>query len=144
MDELRDGVRLRAYGQRDPLVEYKREAFIQMFEDLMSRIKSEIAQTAFRATTSLDALQRIMAGAIRKQQQQQRVVKDEVHVLGGGPSAEKPDPGIPATAAARFDRAMEAAMTRPAARRNTPAVGRNEPCPCGSGKKYKKCCGQKP
>ncbi len=154
MDELRHGVSLRAYGQRDPLVEYKREAF-QMFEELMGAIKGQIAQTAFRATTSLEALQRIMAGAIRKQQQQQqRAVHDEVRVLGAQQpaAAEKKPVEVPAAAAAHFDRAMDAAVKTAAVRANPQAtaarnaafqnVGRNDPCPCGSGKKYKKCCGQ--
>jgi preprotein translocase subunit SecA len=137
MDELRHGVGLRAYGQRDPLVEYKREAF-SMFEELMSDIKTEIAQSVFRASTSLETLQRMMRGAIDARR---RFVHDDVRVLGG--DRETARPAAPAAAADDFDRAVAALSGGAAAtlRRDVPKVGRNDPCPCGSGKKYKKCCG---
>ncbi|MDD5707406.1 MAG: SEC-C metal-binding domain-containing protein, partial [Kiritimatiellae bacterium] len=144
MDELRHGVGLRAYGQRDPLVEYKREAF-SMFEELMGTIKSEIAQSVFRASTSLDTLQRMMGRALRARQ---RFVHDEVSVLGGHPGAHPAAPeGVLASAAADFDRAVASMAPAPnkapaPMRRDIPKVGRNDDCPCGSGKKYKKCCGK--
>ena len=142
MDDLRHGVGLRAYGQRDPLVEYKREAFT-MFEELMGNIKLDIAQNAFRATTSLSALQRMMQMAARRPQ---RLVHEDVHVLGGHgqlpPGSDLPSE-VSAAAAAGFDQAVQEALP-PAepVRRDEPKVGRNDPCPCGSGKKFKKCCGQ--
>jgi preprotein translocase subunit SecA len=140
MDELRHGVGLRAYGQRDPLVEYKREAF-HMFEELMSQIKLEIAQSVFRATTSVEALRRLMGGGARTRQ---RLVHDEVHVLGGRPAAAAQPVEPPSSAAEAFDQAMAAVPPAGGApiRRDVPKVGRNDPCPCGSGRKYKKCCGQ--
>jgi preprotein translocase subunit SecA len=61
MDGLRQGVGLRAYGQRDPLVEYKNEAY-QMFQQLMSDIKTEIINGAFRSATSVGTLRRVFAG----------------------------------------------------------------------------------
>ncbi|MEI8243977.1 MAG: preprotein translocase subunit SecA, partial [bacterium] len=141
MDDLRHGVGLRAYGQRDPLVEYKREAF-QMFEELMANIKLDIAQNAFRATTSVNTLQRMLANAARRPQ---RLIHEDVHVLGGhgqlmSPSGAQPE--VSSAAAAGFDRAVQEALP-PAepVRRDLPKVGRNDSCPCGSGKKYKKCCG---
>ena len=143
MDELRHGVGLRAYGQRDPLVEYKREAF-SMFEELMTQIKGEMAQNVFRASTSLENLQRIMGSMNRSRQ---RLVHNDVSVLGGTAGG-----GAPARAAAQptlsnadFDQAV-ADVLKPKAvepmRRDVPKVGRNDECPCGSGKKYKKCCGK--
>ena len=145
MDDLRHGVGLRAYGQRDPLVEYKREAF-QMFEELMANIKLDIAQSAFRSTTSLGSLQRMLQNAARRPQQ---LVHEDVHVLGGHGAAQQqaaasaPESGFSAMAAAGFDRAVQEALppVEPN-RRDQPKVGRNDVCPCGSGKKYKKCCGQ--
>ena len=142
MDDLRHGVGLRAYGQRDPLVEYKREAF-QMFEELMANIKLDIAQNAFRATTSLSMLQRMMQNAARRPQ---RLVHEDVHVLGGHgqmPVTAGMPVEVSAAAAAGFDQAVQEALppVEPV-RRDLPKVGRNDACPCGSGKKYKKCCGQ--
>ncbi|MFH0908663.1 MAG: preprotein translocase subunit SecA [bacterium] len=137
MDALRQGVGLRAYGQRDPLVEYKREAFV-MFSDLMDKIKLDIATKMFRSATSFGAFKSFLASL------PQMYVHDQVQALGrGGPGA--PAPLAPAGSAARSgaEAAMEAALQRrpEPVRRDMPKVGRNEPCPCGSGKKYKKCHG---
>ena len=137
MDALREGVGLRAYGQRDPLVEYKREAFT-MFSDLMDRIKDDIVNAMFRASSSMEAFERMMAAL------PQAYVHDEVNVLGAGgapaqagsPAAGEPAPG----AEDAFDAGLRAAEQP--VRREGAKVGRNDPCPCGSGKKYKKCCGQ--
>lgn len=136
MDSLREGIGLRAYGQRDPLVEYKREAF-DLFGDLMDRIKGEIVQNMFRTGSSLEALQgfweslnRMMvhnnASAINsaKQQAAQQNRSTPGHNPPPGAAPEAPPKPI-----------------APPIRRDAPGVGRNDPCPCGSGKKYKKCCG---
>ena len=135
MDALRQGVGLRAYGQRDPLVEYKREAFT-MFSDLMEKIKEEICSRLFRSATSVNALRGFM-GAIR-----QRYVHEQAPTLGAAP-ADAPEPPKSATRAAA-EAALEAAKQQakaPPQRRDLPKVGRNDPCPCGSGKKYKNCHG---
>ncbi len=153
MDELRHGVNLRAYGQRDPLVEYKREAF-SMFEELMTHIKTEVATSVFRATT-MQNFQRMMS----MQSAHVQTVHNDINMLAGGeqPHVETEEAprrqlsaDVPQSAVAGFDammQAMEKAERAPAPRPNSPAVdmrniGRNDPCPCGSGKKYKKCCGQ--
>jgi len=152
MDELRHGVNLRAYGQRDPLVEYKREAF-SMFEELMTHIKTEVATSVFRATT-MQNFQRMMSASGGRVQ----TVHNDVNMLAGGeqPQAE-PEPSrhsfsadVPQSAVAGFDavlQAMERSERVPSPHSSLPVsggrtVGRNDPCPCGSGKKYKKCCGQ--
>jgi len=154
MDELRHGVNLRAYGQRDPLVEYKREAF-SMFEELMTNIKTEVATSVFRATT-LQNYQRMMAASPVRVQ----TVHMDVNMLAGGTQPQQEDEApvkrplsvdVPESAVAGFDamlQALERAERAPAPQANMPrtgdsrTVGRNDPCPCGSGKKYKKCCGQ--
>ena len=135
MDELRDDVRLRAYGQRDPLVEYKREAF-NLFEELMSRIKINIATGVFRSSTSIDSMQNFMARM--RQPRRVQATHAEVSALAGAAPQQAPEPARKQTDA--FDKAMEAASAQPIVR-DGPKVGRNDPCPCGSGKKYKKCCG---
>ena len=102
MDELRHGVGLRAYGQRDPLVEYKREAY-EMFHDMIHQIKEEAIRVLYRV--------QVMAPP----QRQAVAVVNETPPSGG-------------TAVPKVAKADK--------------VGRNEPCPCGSGKKHKKCCGK--
>jgi len=133
MDTLRQGVGLRAYGQRDPLVEYKHEAY-SMFSDLMERIKLEGAGKMFRSATSPEAAWKFLAHL------PQTYVHDEVTALGTPSAAAR---SVPAAVSGN-EAAMAAALNAPKPapfRREDPKVGRNEPCPCGSGKKYKKCCG---
>jgi len=133
MDGLRQGVGLRAYGQRDPLVEYKREAF-EMFGTLMGTIYQEISRRLFRSSTTAASAERYVRPI------QQRLVHDEVALFGqaaapaAAAAAPPPDPAKAAVADA-----LKAAA-RPI-QRETAKVGRNDVCPCGSGKKYKKCCG---
>ncbi len=134
MDALRQGVGLRAYGQRDPLVEYKKEAYT-MFSDLMDKIKSDVVDRMFRSATSITAFQTFLSALPRVQAQHA-----SVSVLGGGTGA------APAAArpASPQEQAMQAALARKPepVRRDMPKVGRNDPCPCGSGKKYKQCHGR--
>ena len=89
MDQVRDSVRLRAYGQQDPLVEYKNEGH-KRFQILLSTMESLIINTLFKASMA------------QKEPPQKQV----------------------------------------SAPKNNQEIGRNDPCPCGSGKKYKKCCGK--
>jgi len=136
MDALRQGVGLRAYGQRDPLVEYKKEAYT-MFADLMDKIKVDIADRMFRAATSFNAFQSFLSALPRVQTQHA-----SVSALGGRPVGTAP-PAAPSRPQSQQEAAMEAALAKKAEpiRREYPKVGRNEPCPCGSGKKYKSCHG---
>ena len=136
MDELRHSVHLRAYGQRDPLVEYKREAY-KMFEDLMWQIKSDIATSVFRSTTSIDSFEQFMS------QVPQQLVHDEVSILGDSAAAGR---GCALAGGTTVDteEVARSMIDKDAStvKRDDPKVGRNDPCPCGSGKKYKKCCGR--
>jgi preprotein translocase subunit SecA len=121
MDHLKEGIGLRAYGQRDPLVEFKKEAY-GLFEDLMD----EIDKLSVRQVLSLWPQQAVPLA--REAQPQGRAWQ----------------PGIrPPDGQAQPARASQPASAgRPATvKRETPKVGRNDPCPCGSGKKYKHCCG---
>ncbi len=120
IDQLREGVGLRAYGHQDPLVEYKKEAYT-MFATLMDAIKLDVVQRIFRSTTSLAAYERLVTTMPRK------LIHREVAALGDGARQGAPSPA---------DRARPETT-----RREEPKVGRNDPCPCGSGKKFKKCCG---
>jgi preprotein translocase subunit SecA len=141
MDDLRQGVSLRAYGQRDPLVEYKREAY-NMFEELMSRIKQDVASAVFRTSTSVETFETFLRSLPRTM-----AVHDEVSILGhGGEPRRAPRGGESPTAVG--EEAVAEALARPSSRtgvpvmREEPKTNRNDPCPCGSGKKYKKCHGK--
>ncbi len=136
MDQLRNGIGLRAYGQKDPLVEYKTEAFA-MFEEMMDNVKNEIANNTFRSASSLAAFESFLRGLPT-----QLSGPD----LSTGSAYQQPPPtaqqGAPAPKGGQdvVGEAIEKATTP--IKREVPKVGRNEPCPCGSGKKYKNCCGK--
>jgi preprotein translocase subunit SecA len=132
MDTLRNSIGLRAYGQRDPLIEYKAEAF-KIFEDLMLNIKTEICHNIFLSASSLMAFQQFL----------QKLPKQTIHPdagqMGSG-STTNEDPSVTKSGAEMVSEANEATKQKP--KRSGPKVGRNDPCPCGSGKKYKNCCGK--
>ncbi len=129
IDQLRQGVGLRAYGQQDPLVEYKREAYA-MFSSLMDNIKLEVIQKIFRSTTSLKAFERLIVNLPRQ------LVHNQVSALSDASIQ-----ALGAGGAAGAGRGGGQAAAAPIRRDAGPKVGRNDPCPCGSGRKYKKCCG---
>lgn len=117
MDHLREGIGLRGYGQKDPLIEYKREAF-EMFEDMIYRIKEDTITKLMRVQVKAEeAVDRIIA----LRQSRQRVNENRPGIGFGG-SPQNP----------QSHRTIQGVKK----------VGRNDPCPCGSGKKYKKCCGK--
>src|SRR3954470_19562107 len=138
MDALREGVYLRSYAQKDPLIEYKTEAY-DMFVELMGNIKNEVLHNLFRSTSNLQAFENFLASL------PQFLLREQ------GPSPEgptapqralRPQPAM-ATAGGggNGDGGEEVTIDLPV-RRSLPKVGRNEPCPCGSGKKFKNCCGR--
>ncbi len=133
MDSLRNSIGLRAYGQRDPLIEYKAEAF-KMFEELRGNIHSEICRNIFLSASSLMAFENF----IRKLPQ--KTTHQEASAFGAAPAAE----GAPGAGQAGSEMVTQAteALSKAKPVRSGPKVGRNDPCPCGSGKKYKQCCGK--
>jgi len=143
MDELRGSIGLRAYAQKDPLVEYKREAF-RLFEQLMNDIDQQIIGKVFRSATNLAAFERFIPAA-----RQYMLSHQTIDQLGSTTaSAEPPAPvDAPKAAPAEADASSpEPVMQRPDPgvpyQRDEEKVGPNDPCPCGSGKKFKKCCGK--
>jgi preprotein translocase subunit SecA len=131
MDSLRYSIGLRGYGQRDPLIEYKAEAY-KLFQDLMTRIKSEICHNIFRSATSLLAFENFL----------QSVPKQLLHQSTsafGTPAASGTDTR---SKASEVVREAAAALEKSQPVRVGPKVGRNDPCPCGSGRKYKHCHGR--
>jgi preprotein translocase subunit SecA len=127
MDALRNSIGLRAYGQRDPLIEYKAEAF-KLFDDLMVNIKTEICHNIFRSASSLMAFESFL------RKLPQKAVHQETSAYGA--AEKKPAQGSDIVSEAAAE------LAKPAPVRTGPKVGRNDPCPCGSGKKYKQCCGR--
>lgn len=129
IDGLREGVRLRSYGQKDPLVEYKSEAYI-MFEELMASINAKALANLFSSHQRLHAfMEHIRENMLRAKQagpdtaQPVQPPRRQPQADGEAPAEEGPRITIPL-------------------KRELPKVGRNDPCPCGSGKKYKQCCGR--
>ena len=122
---LRSGIGLRSYGQRDPLVEYKAESF-KLFEGLIERLERGTVNLFFRAELAPAApLPKPAVAAIETTHKE---VSAYEQAAGGGA-----DPVMSTNS-------PEETRRRPV-QREAPKVGRNDPCPCGSGKKYKKCCG---
>ena len=125
MDALRDGIGLRGYGQRDPKLEYKREGFL-MFENLLLVIRQNIMRTLTRV--------HIRVQLPEVHEEEPRDIMDPAE-LRHSDSLES------AVLSSGSSTADEDGKQQPV--RNTKkAIGRNDPCPCGSGKKYKKCCGR--
>ncbi|MEO6026045.1 MAG: preprotein translocase subunit SecA [Candidatus Binatia bacterium] len=112
MDHLKEGIGLRGYGQKNPLQEYQKEGF-DMFQDLMNRLDADIVEKLYTVQLAREE------DVERMEEKQQRQAAKVSMSHGSEPVAPQPD----------------------ASKREAPKVGRNDPCVCGSGKKYKKCCG---
>jgi len=137
MDALREGVYLRSYAQKDPLIEYKTEAY-DMFVELMANIKNEVLHNLFRSTSNLQAFENFLATL------PQFLLREHAPTSPGANAparARQPVGAMAAVGGDNGDGAGEVTLDLPT-RRSLPKVGRNEPCPCGSGKKYKNCCGR--
>jgi preprotein translocase subunit SecA len=138
MDALREGVYLRGYAQKDPLIEYKTEAY-DMFVELMANIKNEVLNNLFRSTSNLQAFENFLATL------PQFLLREEgptAPMAGADARIRQPVGAMAAVGAdGDGDGAGQVSIDLPI-RRSIPKVGRNEPCPCGSGKKYKNCCGR--
>jgi preprotein translocase subunit SecA len=139
LDHLKEGIGLRGYGQRDPLVEYKKESFA-LFQDMKSRIEEEIVRYLFHLRPVLTDEGAAPRAASRRPQQisMNHPAAEAVPAFAGAarPAAAPAGPGrAPVPARTGGDDVIKTV------RHEGPKVGRNDPCPCGSGKKYKKCHG---
>ncbi|MCY3569255.1 MAG: preprotein translocase subunit SecA [Chloroflexi bacterium] len=131
IDGLRQGVGLQAYGQQDPLVTYKREAF-DMFDQLVATLRREVSASVMHATVRIEqggapAMPQRRARGVTPATRDAPVRVSNVRESGGGSG----DSG-----------SGVAVASRPASSPGGQKVGRNAPCPCGSGKKFKRCCGK--
>jgi preprotein translocase subunit SecA len=119
IDHLKQGIGLVGYGQKDPLVEYKKESF-DLFQAMLDRIDTSTIRSLFNL--------QVVTEQAPEQIQQRRPPRRPTRLTFSGPNQ--------GAAAAGEEAARTKTITR-----DQPKVGRNDPCPCGSGKKYKKCCG---
>jgi preprotein translocase subunit SecA len=148
MDHLKEGIGLRGYGQHDPLVEYKRESF-DMFEAMMQRFQEE----AVRYLYLMQILERPSEGGAAGPEADLAVPR----IGGDGDGNGRRPPRGVATSVDEIEEAFQRKKRRELEQarmagsgdlqpvqqvvRGSAKIGRNDPCPCGSGKKYKKCCG---
>jgi preprotein translocase subunit SecA len=123
MEELREGIYLRGYGQQDPLVAYKREAH-DYFAQMQTRVAAGVAQTVLRVSVRT-------AEEAEQTEQQQGAAPQQTSTSGNG-----------TTAAGRADLRTNRGEVMPTTSTGKAKLGRNDPCWCGSGKKFKKCHGR--
>jgi len=129
MDHLKGGVGLRGYAQMDPLIEFKRDG-LESFEKMLEGARERFADLIFKARwVRQDALARIWAG------------QESEHAVAASAYEAQRRAALDATQQAQMAEEGESAVQTIV--RAQPKVGRNDPCPCGSGKKYKKCCGRR-
>ena len=145
MDHLKEGIGLRGYGQKDPLIEYKKESY-QLFQDMMDRIEDESIRILFFLQAE---------GGQLPFQNQDRYPEDEIPeepepVIAGGDRKAAQSAMVDFTRTVQRNKEREMAsmqfvgggdIATQAPVVKADKVGRNDPCPCGSGKKYKKCHG---
>ncbi len=121
LDHLKEGIGLRGWGQKNPLIEYKREAF-DIFKEMMDYIRRDIVHHIFHVN-----VERFDARAFESKRQREMA---EMNLIAGQvPSANE-------------DAVITNPSQQPQQHRSEHQAGRNDPCPCGSGKKYKKCHGK--
>ena len=162
MDNLKQGIRLRAYGQKDPVVEYRFEGF-DMFDQMIEAIRENTAKLCLSAPKKIADIQAKQladlerARALRAERLQQLQAEKEAAQANGESveeieneiAEEKQEAEIEAVVIKREQMANPTSTSggstdtgKGVTIRKKDKVGRNDPCPCGSGKKYKKCCGK--
>jgi preprotein translocase subunit SecA len=119
MDHLKEGIGLRGYGQRNPLQEYQREGF-DMFAEMLARFEADVVDKLYSVQIATEEDVERMEERRRRAAQQKQMVMAHASTQADG----------------------DEAQPQPTVKRTADKVGRNDPCPCGSGKKYKKCHGR--
>nr|WP_277817172.1 preprotein translocase subunit SecA [Solimonas terrae] len=144
MDYLRQGIHLRGYAQKDPKQEYKREAF-NMFNDVLARYKHDVVTTLARVRIQTEAEVQAVEDQRRRQaellEKRMQMQHESAPSPGAGSAAEIAPPAEAEVPPGMAPRRLPAAERPAPVVRDMPKVGRNDPCPCGSGKKYKHCHG---
>ncbi len=135
MDQLKEGISLRSFAQRDPLIEYKREGF-EMFQAMYDSIHQEVVEMIFKIQHAGPARLRGVFSSLP-----QKLIHQEVSGLSASGHILSSEPARQPQRRPPLDGQADSSAAAPL-RNTTPKAGRNDPCPCGSGKKYKKCCGK--
>lgn len=150
MDQLKEGIGLRAYGQKDPLIEYKKEGY-DMFVDMIFRIKEEVINLLFKLQPVYEqvpietALSRSSKDASIKHSefgQFEEVKSAAKYAVAKKTKEQEFEQPLSSAPGMQYTGNVPAQEVTEPIKRKTPKVGRNDPCSCGSGKKYKKCCGK--
>ena len=122
MDQLKNGIGLRSLGQQDPAAAYAHEGF-EMFDEMISGIKEDMVKFCYNVTIQTNTERKTVIG---KGSERKAEFDARQYAEGSPESADVP----------------EREFKQQTVIRSQPKIGRNEPCPCGSGKKYKNCCGR--
>jgi preprotein translocase subunit SecA len=155
LDQLKKGISLRAYAQKDPLIEFQHEAF-NLFTAMMNRIRVQTVEYFFKmrlAVSAGDGAEAAPAPDLTPRSVFARGRAEKPEFMGPGSAQQANDPlsftpAIRKPASGSFDKGLDSPLTAAGndkKKMSTTAphkIGRNDPCPCGSGKKYKKCCGR--
>ena len=143
MDDLKEGIHLRSYAQKDPLLEYKQEAY-KIFVDLIVDINKASVNFAFRYFPQMQ-----QQNTDRRASRGDAPSLRKTNIAGGGYNFQHSNTGIPSfVTSANMPKAKQTEGSEPGGvkvrteRREQPKIGRNDPCPCGSKKKYKQCHGK--
>lgn len=132
MDHLRDGINLRGYAQKDPVLDYQQESF-RMFQSVFFRVKYEVLERLHRLRALLAVEVQMMSPEMRRQQLESQMDQEQ---------KARAERARKLAEASRQSRSVSTGPAKPQTQKRTQdKVGRNDPCPCGSGKKYKKCHG---
>ena len=139
LDALKEGVMLRTYGQKDPLIEFKQEAF-SIFSDLIRSINAEVLHNLFKSANELIAYPQMQMA------QMAQFFREHGLPMPGGaqtqPQPKQEEAPKPFDPAKEGPKLIIPTMVPQVQREPVANVGRNDPCPCGSGKKFKQCCGR--
>jgi preprotein translocase subunit SecA len=134
MDTLQEGINLRAYAQKDPLIEYKKEGF-ETFAEMLDELRKETLIRFFHTQVQIEPKAQQLA------RERLQIKHESVKSFSGAPPTDEDGSG--SSSAGRNARDNDMSQSKGMTIRNdAPKVGRNDPCPCGSGKKFKQCCGK--
>ena len=146
MEQLKQGIRLRAYGQRDPVVEYRMDGF-DMFDEMIESIRQDTAKLMLVAPKRVLEIQKRQAEIERIKREQEQKAAAAHQVILGQNKDQKSESAV--TLALKREQVAkpthfsgDGTVSTNKTIRKAKKIGRNDPCPCGSGKKYKKCCGR--
>jgi preprotein translocase subunit SecA len=141
IDDLREGINWRAYGQKDPLIEFQHEAF-ELFSGLITKIDEQTAEGIMKMSAMEEQYKRSVFQADKATLEHRDFSSLGTSSAGQDQVYSSSSAGGRREAESFMPEGASASRGRTTVKRDEPKVGRNDPCPCGSGKKYKKCCGK--